>query len=484
MSSRIRRWALGVPAVFLLFLFGLTEAGLLGPDEPRYASIGREMARSGDWITPRLWGEPWFEKPALLYWMTALGNLARLGPELAPRLPVALASLGFLWFFHRFLRREFSSDAAFFSTAILATSAGWLAFSHLAVTDLPMSACFAAAMLLGMRWSQTGRRGLLAGAAALLGLAVLAKGLVPLVLSLPLLWLARKRLREIIQPLPVLAFLLTAGPWYVLCGWQHGSEFLGEFFWKHHFARLAEGVIHHTRPFWFYVPVLLAGLFPWTPLAALLFRRGFFADDRRRFLLIWVVFGFVFFSVAANKLPGYLLPLFPAVAVLLGVALAEVKDARVVLGLCSLMLLAIPLIGGTLPEALAAGLSRTKITGWQWGFAIIFVPMAALVWFWDEIGRRKGAVTLLLAGLVLCVAFLKIKSLPMVDRVASARSLWRRIEPVSGEVCVDKVHRSWRYGLNYYSIQPLPSCEERRLPYQVRQTPGRPPFVAGLIIGR
>lgn len=82
-----------------LYLTGLTRMGMVGPDEPRYADVGRAMARSGDWITPRLWGHPWFEKPALLYWMTGAGFRLGLGPELAPRLPVALLSLAFLAFF-------------------------------------------------------------------------------------------------------------------------------------------------------------------------------------------------------------------------------------------------------------------------------------------------------------------------------------------------------------------------------------------------
>src|SRR5688572_16556410 len=98
---------------------------MLGPDEPRYASIGREMARSGDWVTPRLWGEPWFEKPPLLYWMIAAGYRSGLSGEAAVRAPVALMSAGFLFlFFHR-LRREFGEKAALYASAILATSAGW-----------------------------------------------------------------------------------------------------------------------------------------------------------------------------------------------------------------------------------------------------------------------------------------------------------------------------------------------------------------------
>src|SRR5260370_459845 len=141
-----------LPLAYFLYFFGLTRAGLLGPDEPRYAAVGREMARSGDWVTPRLLGEAWFEKPALLYWMTGAGFRLGLGDELAPRLPVALLSLLFLAFFHLCLRREFGARPASYATAILGTSAGWIAFSYVATPDLPMSAFFSAAMLSGMVW--------------------------------------------------------------------------------------------------------------------------------------------------------------------------------------------------------------------------------------------------------------------------------------------------------------------------------------------
>src|SRR5581483_8200537 len=104
--------------LFFLYIFGLTRAGLLGPDEPRYAAIGQAMAQTGDWITPRLWGLAWFEKPALLYWMTAIGFKAGLGPELAPRLPVALASIAFLIYFFFILRREFGLPTAYYGNAI------------------------------------------------------------------------------------------------------------------------------------------------------------------------------------------------------------------------------------------------------------------------------------------------------------------------------------------------------------------------------
>ena len=172
-----------IPALYLLFFYGMTRTGLIGPDEPRYASIGREMARSGDWITPRLWGEPWFEKPPLLYWMVGAANLAGLGPDLAPRIPVALLSVGFLLLYYRLLRAEFGARAATFSAMVLGASVAWVTFSQVGVTDLPMSAAFSAAMLFGLRWLSTGDRRMLLRAAPLLALAVLAKGLVPLALA-------------------------------------------------------------------------------------------------------------------------------------------------------------------------------------------------------------------------------------------------------------------------------------------------------------
>src|SRR6266545_2995994 len=147
-----RAWLIAAALAYLLYFYGLTATGLIGPDEPRYASVGREMARSGDWVTPRLWGEPWFEKPALLYWMTGAAFRLGLNADLAPRLPVAIASVAFLIFFFFTLRREFGWQPAAYATAILATSAGWVAYSQNGVTDIPLAATFSAAVLLSLRW--------------------------------------------------------------------------------------------------------------------------------------------------------------------------------------------------------------------------------------------------------------------------------------------------------------------------------------------
>ena len=265
MSRPTLRVVLALPVVFLLYFLNLTSVGLLGPDEPRYASIAREMARSGDWITPRLWGQPWFEKPALLYWIQGLAFRMGLGEELAPRLPVALMSVAFLLFFFWILRREFGDRAAGFATAILGTSAGWVAFSHIGVTDIPLSAAFSAAMLLSLGWIERGERNWLPAAAALLGLAVLAKGLVPLVLAVPMALFAGRRLLDWFRPQVLAAFLVVALPWYVLAFLCNGPPFLNQFFWRHQVERFSSDALMHGQPFWFLIPVLVAALFPWIP---------------------------------------------------------------------------------------------------------------------------------------------------------------------------------------------------------------------------
>lgn len=438
-------------ALFFLYFFGLTRTGLLGPDEPRYAAIGRAMAASGDWITPRLWGSPWFEKPALLYWMTAAGFKAGLGPDLAPRLPVAIVSVAFLIYFFIALRREFGDRGAWYSAAILATSAGWLVYSHIAVTDLPMSAAFAAAMLALLTGAAGARASLAAG--ALLGLAVLAKGLVPLALFMPVLWFLRRRIRDL--ALVFGAAALVAAPWYVLVTLRNGSQFLDEFFWKHHFGRFLTSELQHGRPLWFYVPVLLAGLFPWTPLLPLLLNRHLYRDWRAQFLLAWLAWGFVFFSVSRNKLPGYLLPLLPAAAALLGIAIAKAParsmKLMVLLGASAMLLCIVPPLADALPQALLVGMSHTPIrlaTGWIIPGVLIGVGCA----YFEKTGRRAIAMACVVALAVVSVVTIVWRVYPKLDRQVSGRA-------TRATTCLPQTSRSLRYGIDYYSGRNLPDCK-------------------------
>jgi 4-amino-4-deoxy-L-arabinose transferase-like glycosyltransferase len=459
-----KRWAVlfvCAIALFFLYLFGLTRAGLIGPDEPRYAAIGAAMAETGDWITPRLWGVPWFEKPALLYWMTAAAFKAGLGEDLAPRLPVAILSVCFLVFFFQAIRREFGARTAFYATAILATCAWWLAYSHSAVPDLPMSATYAAAMLLAMRlaFSEDGSHTWIAIAAGiLLGLSVLAKGLGPLVLFLPAAWFLRRKFRDLFLLCAVAA--VTAAPWYALVILRNGRPFVDEFFWKQTFGRLASHALMHERPFWFYVPVLIGGIFPWTPLLVMLFNKTIYKDRRTVFLLLWSAWVLIFFSIFLNKLPGYILPLFPALAALLGVALtqAEQRSAKMIwlLGACGALFWLVPVIQNVLPRALQSGLSRATI---EFPFVWI-VPAGALALcsvLLERNSRRAGAVGLIAAVCVISVVSLVWNVYPLLDMTVSARGVWRSTVPAI--TCVTESNRTWLYGLNYYARTDLPDCK-------------------------
>lgn len=464
-------------ALALLYLTNLAGTGFIGPDEPRYASIGREMARSGDWITPKLDGQPWFEKPPLLYWTNAAAQLSHLKDEWAARLPVALIGLLFLFFFHRTLAREFSPTVALASTAILGTSAGWAALSFAAVTDMPMAAALNGALLvslfgpqaLGSR-SSGGRvvrytaQGWIAG--VLLGFAVLTKGFVPIVLIAPVFLVARgKRLQMLV------ACVAVAAPWYLLNFAVNGTEFWNEFFWKHHVLRFISPTLEHEQPFWWYVPVLLAAMFPWTPLLALIGSRRAIEDERVRFLLIYIAWGFVFFSASTNKLPGYLLPLLPALAIAMGVALDRSRNAARWLVACALLLTAVPVIAAILPDALNNGITRVRWTGFGgWTMlAVALIPFAAAAAAWwlaredadqEWSGRRKWSALVVAMAAVLSMGYLKWATFPVLDRQVSVRAFWREHKDAVSQACFAYVRRSAVYGLNYYNERPLSECRD------------------------
>jgi 4-amino-4-deoxy-L-arabinose transferase-like glycosyltransferase len=480
-------WA-ALPLAYLLYFYGLGTAGLLGPDEPRYASIGRAMASTGDWITPRLWGQPWFEKPALLYWMTAAGFRLGLGPDLAPRLPVALLAVAFLAFFWWVLRREFGCMAAGCATLILGTSVEWLVFSQVGVTDLPLAATFSAAMLLALPWVRRGETRWLPWAGAFLGLAVLAKGLVPLALAAPLgiaVW--RRPLREALRAMVLLdaPLVLVAAPWYLLCYRANGMAFLYDFFWVHHFERVTSAALMHVEPWWFYGKILVAALLPWTPLILSAARPSLYRDRGRLFLLAIVLWGIVFFSIPLNKLPGYLLPVLPATAALFGIALQEAPRAKALLAACALLLAVFPIMAPILPQALASGLSKAPFPPFRL-YWLLPIGVAAAVWMLDARNLRIAAVFAVAAGACAGVVYLKSAAMPQVDRLASSRVLWQEVASQAEDTCVENIHRNWRYPLNYYSVEPLPECSVTPRRVHIFQIPGQPPGVSNLVpsVGR
>jgi 4-amino-4-deoxy-L-arabinose transferase-like glycosyltransferase len=425
-----------------LYLADLSGMGLVSKDEPRYADIGRAMAKTGDWITPRLWGQPWFEKPPLLYWIIALGFRAGLGPDLAPRLPLALFSLAFLVFFWFRVRAVWDDRVATFSTGILSTTAGWLALSHVAVADLPVSALFTVAVLLAVEGRRT-------PAAAALGLAVLAKSLPPLILFLPVIAVDYRNWREWVRPAPMLVFAAVAIPWHVVAFMRNGSEFIRILFIQQQFGRFFSPERQHPQGWWFYLPVLLLLLYPWFPLLA--FAARDWRDKRTRTLLAVVAFGMVFFSGSLNKLPAYVLPLVPATCILMGMGIARTPRPKPAIVLAATLLGVLPFAQIVVPVALGAGLRSAPLPwdrlGWGLGVAAI-VGISLLL-------LPKNVAFGVVFGLVsLGLLWFQFATFPLIDRFASARPMWRQQQPK----CVPDVDRGDLYGLQYYSDGLLPYC--------------------------
>lgn len=354
----------------VLFFFGLADVGLIGPDEPRYAEVAREMYVSGDYLSPRLCGCLWFEKPALLYWMGAAAfSLFGVG-EFAARLPAALcATLTVLFIFYS-TSRAISLRFGFLAALTLATTPLFIGYARAANTDMPLTASMAIALLCFYVASESeGRKRLafwLAGSAAT-GLSVLAKGLPGVVLVVGILLITRMLTgrsvvggwKELAMGLAV--FLAVAGSWYLPMTLAHGDAFIQEFLINHHFKRYLRDRYHHPQPFYFLPGMLIAGVLPWTfvlliPAVARLRRlkpRGGDARDRLLTLAwVWLLLPTIFYSFSWSKLPGYILPAFPAAALIVGAELQRVwqgeRSASLTAGLRLTALAAIAMAAGFL----------------------------------------------------------------------------------------------------------------------------------------
>lgn len=459
-------------ATVSFYLFNLPGVGLLGPDEPRYAAIGRQMAASGDWITPTLWGAPWFEKPPLLYWMTAAATLLGAGPEVSARLPVALLSLAFLAVFCWLLWKEFGLVTAAIATATLATSAGWIAYSDLCLTDLPLACFFVLGIVLLLPMLRVNPvystpRIVLSGVC--LGIAVLAKGLVPLVLFLPALWFFRKYWKS--WWLLLAACLVVALPWYLIVYHLNGQAFVTDFILKQHFQRFYSPVLEHVHPWYYYVPVLLGIVFPWTPLFAHLMYRPVF-DARHKFLISVIAFGFLFFSASLNKLNGYLLPLVPLLFVLLGSSFegpAPFSVRKRWLAPSAVLIALIPVIALAIQPIMSAGsIAGLKVMHLS-ATSLFYVAAPLLAIF---LARRSWAPLLMLLCVIGGGFFIKIVSFPALDAQVSARVFWQhQIKPIADNVCEEWIKRDWVYGLSFYRGKLIPPCYLHRTDWHLLPRP-------------
>jgi 4-amino-4-deoxy-L-arabinose transferase-like glycosyltransferase len=456
-----------------LLLYRLHTPALIGPDEPRYARVAVEMHRSGDYITPTLQGQPWLEKPPLYYWLASL-SFALFGEgEAAARLPSVIA--GVLWVLSVALvgARLFGSAAGVHAGFILGTSVLPFAFGRVATMDLLLASTMTLGVgLTALRYLGRAGPGATIGAGIASGLAVLAKGPIGLVLPVLVVGtfcvlsraLGGKRPQHPWQTAWRFAvpFGLVALPWYLAMSWLHGSVFVDVFLVGHNLLRFFTTIHRHPGPFFYYLPVLLLGLFPWSgllvPALATLRPRRVAVD---LFVLIWLVAPLVFLSVAASKLPGYLLPCFAPLALLLGRAAAMAETVSVALRRAAGVA---TLATGAAFACLPIGLRL--IDQPLWALALAPAAWAAVISLWLPLTypfRPALALHLMRAGaavfLLLCVHALA----PLVEDMESARALLR---PARGrEIVVWGAKRSlWMaaYFYNDAQLQSVGSLSELR----------------------
>ena len=350
--------------IVAFYFYGLGHLPFVGPDEPRYAQVAREMLLRHDLITPTLGGHTWFEKPALLYWMM-IASFKLFGvSEWAARLPAAFSGLltvaAVFFIGHRFERnetdeklRDDNNSLGFWSALATATSLGIVVFSRAASFDilLTMTTTWALAFYIFYELDESGRRrrAFLAGFYVFVGLSLLAKGLVGIVIPIGVVscyQLFRKKLPERTALISLLwgipLALIVAATWYAPVISRHGWLFIDQFFIQHHFARFVSNKYHHSQPAYYYLLVLPLLALPWNAFVLdAIAQAGWWPwrakvastvpmDDRLSRLLTvalgWLLFPLLFFSFSNSKLPGYILPVLPAAALIVGVTMRRLSS--------------------------------------------------------------------------------------------------------------------------------------------------------------
>jgi 4-amino-4-deoxy-L-arabinose transferase-like glycosyltransferase len=318
-------------AGLVLFFFRLGVPGLMDPDEGRYAEIAREMLLLKDWLIPHLNLVPYLEKPPLVYWLTSISFSAFGLTEWAARLPAALSALAGLYLAFGLGRILWGERQGFWGAMVLATCGGYVILARLLTLDMVFTFFLNLSIALGYLALSRERPNLWLWAYLALALAVLVKGPVALVL-VGLIWGAmaflkgRQAVYALIRPVSWILLAAVVLPWFIYVAWRI-PEFPSFFLLEQHVTRFLSGVSFHAEPWWYFGPVLLGLLLPWTGLMpwALARRTSMDAGDRL-FLMIWAGVILAFFSVSRGKLATYILPALLPLALLLGEGLAGLQS--------------------------------------------------------------------------------------------------------------------------------------------------------------
>ena len=461
-----RAVALFFLSVAVVYYTGLGTLPLLEPDEGRYAEIPREMIARGDFVTPHLNGVVYLEKPPLFYWGNAISFALFGESEFSARLFTATASIAGVLLTYWMGAVLAGPRTGLFSAMVLSTSLYYYVVGRINTLDMTLAATMIVAIFpafLYLSGKRQSRRYLVlsyAGSA----LAFLVKGLIGVVFPAAILgfWMVlSRRHREIGKAisLPGLAlFLAIALPWILLVQ-RANPDFLWFFFVQEHFLRYATKMHRRYEPFWYFLPIVIAGLLPWLVFARRAVRAAWEAGttylpaEDRRFLFCWVLFIFLFFSFSDSKLATYATPLFPPLAVLFGRALdlwADREDGAV---RCRTPLA----LGAILAAAIVLfpPFTRHPIEPSRW-LPLCALP-AALILAWGVMPlfiRRLSAERVVHLSFLLLALFLTSLNRPGAEYLGNYKSVKNLSSVLSAslrETDVVAQYQTYRQGLPFYT---------------------------------
>jgi 4-amino-4-deoxy-L-arabinose transferase-like glycosyltransferase len=319
-----------------LYFFQLSKIALTDPDETFYAQTAKEMVQKGEWLTPYLYGEPQFEKPILFYWLLEASYKIFGINEFAARFPSGLLAFLGLAAIYLLGRLFFNNRAGIFSSIALATNLEYVILANACVTDMLLSTC----MLFGILfffYGQIRRKDYFyILSAAAFGLSVLTKGPIGLILPGLILSIYLISIRDftLFKKFKVIfyssaVFLIIALPWYIIMHKLHANTFMDEFFGFHNITRFLTPEHKIGSKFYYNIPIVLGGFFPWSAFLPFGLWRMFsairntqYAQRTTRnasiFVLVWFFIIFIFFSVSSTKLPTYIFPCFISLALIIG----------------------------------------------------------------------------------------------------------------------------------------------------------------------
>lgn len=467
------RLALLLVAALALFVgVDNMQRPLAHPDEGRYSEISREMAATGDWVTPRLNGIKYFEKPPLQYWASAAAFSLFGESEFTARIYTALCGLLALLAVGFTARRLAGPEAALLAVGVLLSSPYFLGMGGVVTLDMGLTAwttVAACAFLLAVTGPEPARRRWMLVAWAGMALAVLSKGLVGIVFPAAAIFLhclvnRDWRLLARLEWLRGAAvFLAIAAPWFVQVS-AANPEFPRFFFVHEHFERFLTKSHRREEPWWFFWPILFVGFLPWmltlVPAALDGWRReaARAAFPWRRFALLWSAFVMLFFSASGSKLPAYILPVFPVFALVLGDWLARAEARRLWKALAILVPLLVVVIAfawGAPERARNAWTRELYAAARPWILAGLVVLAAALAAAALKLraGRKWGALVTVVAASLLFIDFVE----DGYERLAPRQS---------GIVVAERIRQEIKPGTRLYSV----GYYDQTIPFYLRRT--------------